>query len=237
VRQIFPEPAEVVPAEAYAYPPDRTWLRANMISSVDGAATDGDKSGGLGSQADQAVFSTLRGLADVVLVGASTVRIEGYGPVQAGVGWGELRAGRPPVPRLAVVSRRLDLDFDSPIFTESQEPVLVLTCETAPADGLKAAGRAGEVMVAGRDEVDFGAAVDRLVARGLRRMLCEGGPRVLAQVAADGVLDELCLTVSPLLVAGDAVRILNGVPLPAPERLRLERVLTEEDFVFLRYTR
>jgi riboflavin biosynthesis pyrimidine reductase len=92
-------------------------------------------------------------------------------------------------------------------------------------------------VVAGRDEVDFGAVVDRLAARGLRRMLCEGGPRVLAQVAADGVLDELCLTVSPLLVAGDAVRILNGVPLPSPERLRLQRVLTEEDFVFLRYAR
>src|SRR5918992_672202 len=218
--------ADVDLATAYAYPTDRPWLRANMIASLDGSAWWGDRTGPLGDE---------RGLADVVIVGAGTVRVEGYGPVRPRREWDELRAGRAPVPPLAVVSRALNLDFDAPIFTAASERTIVLTTEAAPASQRKAAEARAEVIVAGREDVDIRAAVDALIARGHRRLLCEGGPILLAQVAAAGLLDELCLTLSPVLLAGDAARILNGTPLPEPGHFGLAHVLTGEDHLFLRY--
>lgn len=236
--QIYPTPGEADLAEAYAYPQGRIWLRANMIASLDGAAWyDDGRSGGLSGAADRALLSTLRGLADAVIVGAETVRVEGYGPMRPAPGWDRLRAGRPPAPRLVIVSSRLDLDLGAPVFTESEPPVMVLTCEAAPREALRKLERSAEIVMAGRDEVDFRAAVAKLAALGHSRLLCEGGPRVLAQVAAAGVLDELCLTLSPLLVAGDADRILNGPAPGAPQRLRIGHILTQDDFLFLRYLR
>lgn len=224
-------------AEAYAYPAEGTWLRANMIASLDGAAWYAGRSGALGSPGDRRLFQALRGLADVVIVGAATVRVEGYGPVKPSAGWEVYRAGRTPVPPLAVISRRLELDLEAPIFTRARKGArtILLTTRTAPPDRRAAAERVAEVIVAGRDDVDFSRVVEELAARGLRRMLCEGGPTVLARAAAEGALDELCLTVSPMLVAGDPARILNGPHLPEPSRMRLASLYTEEDFLFLRY--
>lgn len=221
---------------AYAYPADRPWLRANMISSLDGAAWWGDRTGPLGDEGDRRLFQLLRGLADVVIVGAGTVRVEGYGPVKPRPAWDGLRAGRPPVPPLAIVSRALNLDFDAPVFTEAHERTIVLTTEAAPASQRKAAEARADVIVAGKDGINVRAAVDGLIARGHTRLLCEGGPKLLAQVAAAGLLDELCLTLSPVLLAGDAARILNGAPLPAPGRFRLAHVIDGDDYLFLRYT-
>jgi riboflavin biosynthesis pyrimidine reductase len=223
-------------AAAYAYPAGgRPWLRANMIASLDGAAWWGDRTGPLGDERDRELFQLLRGLADVVIVGAGTVRVEGYGPVRPRPEWDELRAGRSPVPPLAVVSRTLNLDFDAPIFTAASERTIVLTTEAAPASQRKAAEARADVVVAGPDDVDIRAAVDALVARGHTRLLCEGGPMLLAQVAAAGLVDELCLTLSPVLLAGAAARILNGTPLPEPGRFELAHVLTGDDYLFLRY--
>lgn len=227
--------------DAYAYPaePGRSWLRANMISSLDGAAWRDDRTEALGSPADQRLFAVLRGMADVVIVGAETVRVEGYGPIRPRPGWEVLRGDRSPAPPLAIVSRRLDLDLDAPVFTEAVEATgsstILLTTETAPADLRRAAGRRAEVIVAGRDGIDFRAAIGALAERGHRRLLCEGGPAILARAATDEVLDELCLTLSPLLVAGDPSRILDGPPLAKPERLRLASLYEDEDFLFLRY--
>src|SRR3954451_15278663 len=109
--------ADVDLAAAYAYPADRPWLRANMIASLDGSAWWGGRAGPLGDERDRELLQLLRGLADVVIVGAGTVRVEGCAPVRPGPEWAALRAGRPPVPPLAVVSRALNLDFDAPIFT------------------------------------------------------------------------------------------------------------------------
>jgi riboflavin biosynthesis pyrimidine reductase len=221
--------------EAYAYPSGRPWLRANMIASLDGAAWWGDRTGPLGDAGDRELFQLLRGLADVVIVGAGTVRVEGYGPVRPRPGWDELRAGRPPVPPIAVVSRALGLDLDAPIFTTAAERTIVITTEAAPADRRAAAAARADVIVAGRDDVDLRVAVDGLIERGHTRLLCEGGPILLAQVAAAGLLDELCLTLSPVLLAGDAARILNGTPLPEPGHFRLAHVLKSQDHLFLRY--
>jgi riboflavin biosynthesis pyrimidine reductase len=222
-------------SELYAYPSTQPWLRANMIGSLDGAAWWDNRTGQLGNEADRRLFQLLRGLADVVIVGAGTVRIENYGPVTAGPGWDSLRAGRPPVPPLAVVSRGLDLDFDAPIFTAARERTILLTTQAAPASRRKAAESRADVIVAGRDSINFRTAVTELTARGHSRLLCEGGPRVLAQITAAELLDELCLTLSPVMLAGDPARILNGPRLPDPERFRLAHVHRDQDYLFLRY--
>lgn len=234
MRRLHPTCEDVVDlAEAYACPAGRPWLRANMISSLDGAAWHDGLSGGLGCPADRRVFRLLRGLADVVLVGAGTTRAEGYRPVRPGPDWTELRAGRPAAPPLAIVSRSLDLDLDAPVFTEPVERTIVITTASAPADLREAAAERADVIIAGEERSDLEVAVAELRARGLRQVLCEGGPRVLAQVTGAGLLDELCLTVSPLIVAGDPGRILNGPPVSA--RFKLRHVLEEDGYLFLRY--
>ena len=227
-------PAEL--AEAYAYPATEPWLRANMVASVDGAATDGAKTEGLGGPADRRLLSLLRALADVVIVGAATVRVEGYGPVRPREWWGDLRKGRTPAPPLAIISRSLDLDFEAPVFTEAITPTIVVTCASAPVDRVRACEKHAEVIITGGERADAGAALDALAERGLVRQLTEGGPRLLAEFAAAGRVDELCLTMSPQLTAGDAARVLNGPAMP-PMPLRLGHVLEEDDFVFLRYVR
>ncbi|MFF5263670.1 pyrimidine reductase family protein [Actinomadura viridis] len=246
MRRLSPEAGPVDPAEAYAYPPGpasgtaRPWVRANMIASVDGAATYDGRSGGLGGETDRRLFSLLRVLADAVIVGAGTVRAEGYGPARPDPAWERLRAGRPATPALVIVSRSLRLDLDAPIFTAAppDAPTIVLTTETADPGRLRAARDRAEVLTAGGDDVDFRTAVALLAGRGYTRLLCEGGPRILSQVAGADMLDELCLTVSPLLAAGASPRVLDGPPLPAPSELRLAGALTDdEDFLFLRYVR
>jgi 5-amino-6-(5-phosphoribosylamino)uracil reductase len=232
-------------ADAYAYPADRPagtpCLRANMVSSVDGAARAEGKSAPLSSPADMRVFGTLRALADLVLVGAETVRQENYRPAKARDAFAARRAaaGQPPAAAIGVISRRLDLDFTAPLFTAPSVPTLVLTGGGAPDSALAAAHAAGaRVVIAGEgDGVDPVRAVREVAALGFTRLLHEGGPRVLAQFAAADVLDELCLTVSPLLVGGDAPRIMNGPGVLPPARFRPLSILEEDGFLFARYVR
>ncbi|MEV0345716.1 pyrimidine reductase family protein [Nonomuraea sp. NPDC050680] len=221
--------------QAYAYPADRPWLRLNMVASADGAAWLKGLSGGLSSQGDRRIFRILRGLADVVMAGAATVRTEGYGAVKPRDSWKELRRDRPPAPPLAVVTRRLDLDLGSPLFTEAVSRTIVITCEAAPAELRAEAARVADVVVAGGDRVDMSVAVRELHERGLTRILCEGGPRLNGQLAAADLIDELCLSISPLLVGGGAARVLNGEA--AQVELRLSQVLEEEGVLFCKYTR
>ncbi|TDB76392.1 pyrimidine reductase family protein [Actinomadura sp. KC216] len=237
MRALTPDAGDVDLAERYAYPPEGTWLRANMVASLDGAAQRDERSGGLGSPTDQHLFLLLRGLADVVIVGAGTVRAEGYGPVSPSEGWDGVRDGRSSVPPLAIVSRTLDLAFDAPIFTAAKARTIVLTTASAAPARLETARERADVIVAGTDSLDFPAAFAELAARGHRRLLCEGGPGVLGQVVAAGLLDELCLTLSPLLLGGNPTRILNGPPVAVPPELALAHALLDDDFLFLRYTR
>ncbi|QFG20687.1 pyrimidine reductase family protein [Actinomadura sp. WMMB 499] len=237
MRPLTSSPDQVDLAEAYAYPPEGMWLRANMVAGLDGAAQRDERSGGLGNEADKRLFLLLRGLADAVIVGAGTVRAEGYGPVRPIPEWGDVRDGRTPVPPLVIVSHSLGLDFDGPVFTEARVPTIVLTSADADPDRLRAAREHAEVIIAGERALDFGVAFRALAARGHRRLLVEGGPSVLGQVAAAGLLDELCLTLSPMLLGGDALRILDGPTVPEPAAWKLAHTLTDEDFLFLRYTR
>ncbi|AVZ75955.1 hypothetical protein SLUN_30875 [Streptomyces lunaelactis] len=229
-------------ADAYGYPDGGgPWLRANMVSSLDGAAQHEGRSQPISSDTDMRIFGTLRGLADVVLVGAETVRLEGYRPARAREVFAGRRAaaGQGPAPAIAVVSASLELDFSLPLFAAPLVPTLVLTGAAAPADRIRAAEKAGaEVIIAGDGPgVDPARAVRALAERGLVRLLTEGGPRLLGQFVAAGVLDELCLTVSPTLTAGDAQRIAGGPALAVPERFALASLLEEAGFLFTRYRR
>lgn len=241
--------ADVVDLDAvYAYPSDivdagRPWVRANMVSSLDGAAQAGDGlSAGLSSPGDKRIFGVLRALADVVLVGASTVRAEGYRPPKRRAAYAPAReaAGRLPVPVIAIVSRSLELDFGAPLFTDALVPTVVLTGPDADPERLAAARKAADVIVAGppgASGVDPGAAVDALAGRGWTRILTEGGPHLLAQLLAAGRLDELCLALGPLLVGGAASRITNGLAPEIPQSMELRTLLEDDGFLFARYVR
>jgi riboflavin biosynthesis pyrimidine reductase len=226
VRQLLPEPRDPVdPLEVYGdLPPAgaRPGVRLNMIASVDGATTVAGRSGGLGGAADQALFATLRELADVVLVAAGTVRAEGYGPAA--------------VP-IAVVTRSLRLDWERPFFTAQRARPIVVTVASAPDAARRRAAEVADLVVAGERDVDLRLALEALAERGFRAVLCEGGPTLNAQLAAAGLVEELCLTLSPQLVGGDSKRVLGGPTLPAPLGLRLASLCEQDGYLFLRYRR
>ncbi|PXX54105.1 5-amino-6-(5-phosphoribosylamino)uracil reductase [Nocardia tenerifensis] len=204
-------------AQLYAYPPDlrEPWVRANFVASIDGAATSDGRSGGLGTPADKAVFLMLRELADVVLVGAGTVRAENYGGARTdprrrralherGIG-GHAEGAPPPI---AVVTASAAIDLGSRLLTDTAVAPLIITTTTAPADRKQQLADAGaEVIEAGDLAVTPKALLRVLAERRLHRVLCEGGPHLFGELLAANEVDELCLTIAPLLVGGTARRI------------------------------
>ncbi|MFP5334800.1 MAG: pyrimidine reductase family protein [Actinomycetes bacterium] len=220
---VEPDETEEVLAGLYACPGPR-WLRANMVTTLDGAASGGDGlSGSISTPADVRVFVLLRSLADVVLAGAGTVRAERYGPPKARPALARRReaGGQPPAPALAVVTRRGNVPLDQGLF-DGDRPALCVTCRAAGDDALarlRDAAGPDNVVVAGDEDVDLRRALDALAERGLGRVLCEGGPSLLGDVASAGLLDELCLTTSPVVTGGEAPRIVHGPPLGLPMTL------------------
>lgn len=214
------------------YTMDGPTVRLTFVSSADGAATLRGRSGGLGSPADRRILALLRDLCDVVLVGAGTARAEGYGPPPTTPGRQARRKalGLSPAPRLAVVSDRLDLDPEGPLFAPGADTI-VITHAGAPTDRLP---DIAELIVAGEDAVDLELAVAELARRGLTHVDCEGGPRLAGSLITAGVVDELCLTLSPLLAGGPAGRIVEWVATLAIQ-LELRHVLEEDGALFLRY--
>ncbi|MFF0090140.1 pyrimidine reductase family protein [Streptomyces canus] len=235
-------------AAAYAYPElgpgpatPEVWLRANMVSTIDGAAQHDGRSQPISTATDMRIFGTLRALADVVIAGAETVRQEGYRPARVRDEFARLReaAGQSPVPAIAVITASLDLDFSLPLYTSPQVPTLILTGAAAAPDRIAAAEKAGARVVIAGDGVgvDPARAVRALAELGHTRLLTEGGPRLLGQLVAAGVLDELCLTLSPMLTAGDAQRIAGGPSVAVPARFALDSLLEEDGFLYSRYRR
>ena len=215
------------------------WVRVNFVGTADGSATgEDDRSGSISSSVDMAVFGVLRRLADAVLVGAGTVRREGYeGPLvrEAQRAW-RLEHGLAEHPGFAIVSGRLDLDPASPVFAESPVRPVVMTYADSPADRRAALAEVAEVVLIGETELDPDAFRGALAGHGWTDVLCEGGPSLLGSLAAAGAVDELCLTVVPRLVAGDGPRIAHGPE--ADLGLALAHVLHgESDELVLRYTR
>jgi riboflavin biosynthesis pyrimidine reductase len=219
----------------YPIPAARSWIRFNFIVSADGAATLDGRAGGLGNAADRRLLQLLRWPADVVLVGAGTVRAEGYGGElldEAGRRWRQGR-GRAPRPIAAVVSGSLDLDPQSPFFTEARIRPLVLTCATADPRRRRGLDRVADVRVVGGDRVEPALVAAEFEAAGLRVIHSEGGPILFDAFLRAGLVDDLCLSLSPLLVGG-GLPLLPGA-LPGPARMRLAHVLESEGLLLLRY--
>jgi riboflavin biosynthesis pyrimidine reductase len=214
------------------------WLRVNFVSSVDGAATVDGVSAGLGGDADHRAFDLLRELTDVVIVGAGTVRGEGYGPMVLPPASVSRRVSRglAPHPVFAIVSSRLDLDPSSRIFTDAPVRPIVVTTDAAPRDRRDALSAVADILIAGDSRLDPARLVAGLAERGLPQQHCEGGPSLFGTMLAAGVVNELCLTVSPQLVAGEAGRIITG-DLASPRDLALGHVLASGDTLLLRYER
>jgi riboflavin biosynthesis pyrimidine reductase len=240
VRMIFPSAGDELDlpglAAAYAYPRQQ-WLRANFVASADGAAYVDGRSGGLSSAGDKQVFGILRVLADVVLAGAGTARAEEYKPARRRDSLASLRAGRPAAPPIALVTRTLGLNLASPLFTETQPDArtIVITCAASDDDLRAEAAKVADVIVAGDEAVDLAAAVAALRDRGLSRVLCEGGPHLFGDLFAAGLVDELCLSLSPTLAGPGASRIIAGTTSDA-RPLTLTQALADDDgFLFFRY--
>lgn len=240
MRRIWPAPAaEAGPlstdqlVECYAYPDalDAPYLRVNFVTSVDGAASVGGVTQGLSPKPDRLVFGLLRQLADVILVGAQTARAENYG----GARKPNLSTGVPP--RIAVVTATGELDPAARLFTDAAVPPLILAAESASAANLRPLAAAGaEVVSLAGARATPAAVLAELDTRGLRRVLCEGGPRLFGALITADAVDELCLTITPALAGGTASR----VALDDHEQLRAMRlasVLTEDGVLLLRYLR
>jgi riboflavin biosynthesis pyrimidine reductase len=216
------------------------WVMANMVGGLDGSAAIGGRVAALSTSPDAELFTSMRTLADVVLVGAETIRREGYGPLTLPPHRREARRtqGLPAAPRLAVVSRSLSLDWTGPAFVDPalEEPALVVTCDAADPDRLKRARQVADVIVAGDRRVEPALALEELGARGYRVVLTEGGPTWLGELVAGGHLDELCLTISPRM-GGDALPVSVTPPGAPLVSLSLRHVLRDGDTLFLRYER
>ncbi|WP_104199905.1 pyrimidine reductase family protein [Cryobacterium sp. Y29] len=213
-------------------------VRVNFIASLDGAATHEGLSGGLNNADDKIVFDTLRLLTDVILVGAGTVRAEGYGGIllpEDDATW-RVQAGLAAQPRVAIVSGRLDLDPGHPVFTDAATRPIVLTHAAAPTDRRAALASRADVVDCGEDRVDPRRMVAELAERGLPQILCEGGPHLFGDLVAADRVDELCLSLAPALEGGSAGRIAVGTS-AATRAMELLHVLRAGDMLFLRYAR
>lgn len=230
--------------ELYSYPAQRNgvWLRANFIASLDGGATVGGTTGRLGGPGDRALFDLLRALADVILVGAGTVRVESYSGARPSVADRQDRhaRGQSEVPQLAIVTNSGRLDRDMPVFTRTEVPPLVFTC-AANTDQTRRqlAGLADVVDCSGDDpaRVDEAAVLATLADRGLNRVLTEGGPMLFSSFVERHLLDELCLTIAPSLVGGQARRIATG-PGQVLTGMRCAHILTDDaGYLYTRYVK
>jgi riboflavin biosynthesis pyrimidine reductase len=204
----------------YAFPDvDRPWLRTNFVTTLDGAAHDDNGvTASLGGPADTELFAYLRSIAHVILVGAGTTRVERYGPDS-------------PTP-IAVVSRRLDIP------ERLQRPgVAVVTTTDAPADRITALRDAGvDVLTFGEIAIDWPAVLAEFARRGWLKINCEGGPSLHGELVSQRLVDDLCLTIAPVLAAGDAPRIAHS-RLPVTVDMRLAHAIPVGDVLFTRWIR
>jgi riboflavin biosynthesis pyrimidine reductase len=244
VRQILPiaDGAELTEddlVEAYAPDRSRPAVRINFVTSLDGAVQVDGYSRGLSGEADRKVFGILRRHADAVMVGAGTLRHEGYRAVRMSDDlrhW-RTRRGLREDPTLVVVSAALDLDPASPTFTDAPVRPVVLTHSGADDAKRAALAESADVVVCGESVVDLGHGLDELRKRGLDQVLCEGGPHLFGALLAADLVDELCLTVSPLLAGPGSGRIIEGAVGPAPHQLVPVQIIEADGALLTRYAR
>ena len=243
LRRALPEPGQldlddlpVLLDLAGRAPAERPYVVANMVATMDGRAAIGGRSGPIGDEADRELFLALRTAVDCVLVGAGTMRVERYGRVVRDPARRARReaAGLAADPLCAIVSGRLDLPLDTSLFTDPASRVALYTAAPGPVPP-----QAAEVTLHRfpRAELTMSRILRSLRAdHGVRSVLCEGGPTVLGGLIADGVLDELFLTVAPKLAGGGVDPAITTAPsLPEPDERRLIWLLEQRGTLFLRY--
>lgn len=227
-------PQEV--ADRYPWPDSGPWVRAMMVTTLDGAAAGPDGlSGSVSSSADQLVFNAVRRYADVVLVGAQTIRAEQYSPMRAKEEDAVRReeAGQSPAPVIAVVTGSLDLPWELPVWSGSTNTPIVITGEDADPDRLAAARQHADVLTL--SEVTPPQMLAALVERGLRRIVCEGGPRLLSEFLAADLVDEADITISPVFSGTErspATSMLTDL-----RDFELAQVLGQDGFLMTRHLR
>ncbi len=194
-------------ADLYAYPAlGRPWVRSNFVSSVDGAAQgENGLSGSLGGEADKRAFTAMRSLCDVVLAGAGTARAEGYRPISADSLVPALRSGKPNLPVLALVSKSLTLPES--LLTEG---VVVVTTTSASPRRVAELAESVEVLQHGDADIDWAGVFAEFCTRGWNNVLVEGGPTLHGELIVQDLIDELCLTIAPTLIAGPQLRIAKS---------------------------
>lgn len=242
MKVLYPEPGVTdIDSELAAYRPfdspheDRPWLTLNMVTSLDGRASVKGRSKELGSKIDSELLLKLRTRFDAIMIGAGTMRAERYGRI---VRSPEDRVHREsiglnPDPLAVLISSDLRLPFDAPLFTDGCGEVLIFTNEGGAMPESKTP--VNLVTVDGPIEMDFVLSHLRR-DRGIRALLCEGGPRLCAQLEAAAAIDEFFLTISPVLVGGEAPRILEG-KIDGRRELSLHRLLEADGELFARYRR
>ncbi|MBI2704966.1 MAG: pyrimidine reductase family protein [Actinobacteria bacterium] len=243
MQQLFPEcidigdPVAAYTSDSRPAPTDRPWVMLNMISSVDGAVSIDGRSGGLGGPADKAVFTAIRAVPDVILVGAGTVVAERYNPPRSPEDVAALRVarGQAAAPRLAIVTASLRIDLGHAAFSDPANRPIVITADDAHPGRKAALATVADIVESGpTGALDLARALAELRRRDAKTVLCEGGPTLNGSVLDAGVLDEVCLSFSPALVGGDSPRIFNGA---SAERraLALDRILEADGMLFYRY--
>ncbi|MBQ0904644.1 pyrimidine reductase family protein [Micromonospora sp. U21] len=236
IRQLWPEPS-ALPLDDAALTAlygraDRPHLRVNFVTSLDGAVSVDGYSAGLSGEPDKRVFSLLRMLCDALVVAAGTLRHEGYRAVRLNErrrAW-RREHGLAEYPTLVVVSGSLNLDPAQAAFADAPvRPVVLTHAGVDPPPGLT---DVADVVRCGTDRVDLAAGLDELRRRGLSQLLCEGGPHLFGALAGADLVDELCLTLSPLLAGPGPGRITAG-DATQPRQLPLRHVLAADDGVLM----
>ena len=233
LRWLFPPGGEVTSLEQAYDPGAGPSLRGGFVLSTDGAIAVEGASAGLSSPADKQVFRALRAVADAVVVGAGTARSEDYRQVQPSPTGALWRAAHdlPPVAPLVIVTASAQLSPAARCFSPEGPRTVVVTCAGADPARRAALAEVADVLVVGEEQVCLPAMVTALHERGLTRLLCEGGPALLTDLLTAGLVDELCLTATPLLVGG-APGLLSRA-LPTPLRLAPVHLLDGGDGVLL----
>lgn len=243
MRRLLPDVADEALDDLYTRlelpdpPSDRPHVYLDMVASADGAATLDGRTGGLGGEADRYAFSRLREWCDAILIGASTVRIEDYGPprpVEAARARRTAR-GLAPVPRLVVVTATAQLEPAARLFADPSRRPTVLAPEDADPTRLGSLRLVADVLTVGRGRVELPAALHLLRRSGVRWLLCEGGPTLNAELLSAGLVDELFLTVTPQLVGASRRRIVHGEVRGGPCVLQLVELREHASELLLRY--
>lgn len=232
-------PGEDLPCleEAYPWPQGRSWLRCMMLTTLDGAVRGSDGvSGSISCPADQYVFAQVRRYAHAVLVGAETLRAEGYEPLVEGEeSRDRILRGLSPAPVLVVVTSSMDLPWDAPVFRDADLRPLIVTTQSAPVSAVQRARQYCEVIALPGDRVDATQLISAIAFSGRTHIVCEGGPALLAQLSRTGLVDEADITIAPMQASGG--QTITGVAMKAAPHLKLRAVIEQDSWLFARYVR